>query len=356
VTVDTRQATELRLSIGRRVALALAPILCLVAATVARDASAAPSTHSVIIIGDSIINGNKPGVEAALAAADIPNWHINSRSGRMITTSTVINGSTVSSGLSAVDQVRAAGYESDFWVVELGTNNLGMIRNCACPDKVAFARNLIEQMRTKIGVERRTAWVNVRANTMLAESIIFNDALRQVAAENANFTLIDWYTLSAGHSNWFIDGVHPTITGVGYFSNLLASSIETILPTVTSTTTTTTTTTSPIPISAVDFPAAATEVATRITTTTQPAPSTSIAPTPAQLCGTISSTVTSTSTTTRVKTVQCALKLAGFNPGPVDGIYGTQTRNAVNAFQSARGITVTGTVNQATGVALGIWI
>jgi N-acetylmuramoyl-L-alanine amidase len=41
---------------------------------------------------------------------------------------------------------------------------------------------------------------------------------------------------------------------------------------------------------------------------------------------------------TQVRSVQRLLKNAGFNPGPVDGIYGHQTAAAVQAFQISKGL------------------
>ncbi len=49
-----------------------------------------------------------------------------------------------------------------------------------------------------------------------------------------------------------------------------------------------------------------------------------------------------------VTTLQNKLKAAGFNPGPVDGIFGPKTKAAVVAFQRAKGITVDGIVGPQT--------
>jgi peptidoglycan hydrolase-like protein with peptidoglycan-binding domain len=49
-----------------------------------------------------------------------------------------------------------------------------------------------------------------------------------------------------------------------------------------------------------------------------------------------------------VKDLQDALKVLGFNPGPVDGIFGDKTETAVRAFQADRGITVDGIVGPVT--------
>jgi len=49
-----------------------------------------------------------------------------------------------------------------------------------------------------------------------------------------------------------------------------------------------------------------------------------------------------------VKQVQTALQTQGLYDGPVDGIYGPGTRNAVKKYQSQAGITQTGQLDQQT--------
>ncbi len=49
-----------------------------------------------------------------------------------------------------------------------------------------------------------------------------------------------------------------------------------------------------------------------------------------------------------VRSLQQSLAGAGFDPGPIDGIFGGLTESAVSRYQSARGLPVTGSVDQAT--------
>ena len=53
-----------------------------------------------------------------------------------------------------------------------------------------------------------------------------------------------------------------------------------------------------------------------------------------------------------VKKVQTRLLLFGYNPGPVDGVYGPKTEAAIIAFQSNQGLTVDGVVGRQTLNAL----
>jgi len=48
------------------------------------------------------------------------------------------------------------------------------------------------------------------------------------------------------------------------------------------------------------------------------------------------------------RNVQKALKRAGFDPGPIDGKMGAMTKRALERFQRAKGLKVTGTATRAT--------
>ena len=50
--------------------------------------------------------------------------------------------------------------------------------------------------------------------------------------------------------------------------------------------------------------------------------------------------------------IQRALKNAGFDPGPLDGISGDKTKAAIRSFQAARGLTADGIVGPLTSAAL----
>jgi peptidoglycan hydrolase-like protein with peptidoglycan-binding domain len=54
-----------------------------------------------------------------------------------------------------------------------------------------------------------------------------------------------------------------------------------------------------------------------------------------------------------VKTLQVRLEIQGYEPGPIDGIFGARTAMAVKSFQEDKGLTANGMVDQTTWKALG---
>ena len=56
------------------------------------------------------------------------------------------------------------------------------------------------------------------------------------------------------------------------------------------------------------------------------------------------------STDPAVRDLQEALEALGYDPGPIDGTFGTTTEAAVKAFQYAKGITVDGIVGKVTWI------
>ncbi|MCC6734649.1 MAG: peptidoglycan-binding protein [Bauldia sp.] len=57
--------------------------------------------------------------------------------------------------------------------------------------------------------------------------------------------------------------------------------------------------------------------------------------------------VTATPASPSVVEAQQLLTRLGYEPGTVDGLFGTRTRRAIEAFETARGLTVTGEVSEA---------
>jgi len=60
------------------------------------------------------------------------------------------------------------------------------------------------------------------------------------------------------------------------------------------------------------------------------------------------------SSAANVKEAQKALKDKGYDPGPVDGVMGTKTKDAIKSFQSASNLQATGTLDAQTADKLGV--
>lgn len=55
----------------------------------------------------------------------------------------------------------------------------------------------------------------------------------------------------------------------------------------------------------------------------------------------------------KVRTLQLRLDIKGYDPGPIDGVFGAKTAAAVKQFQEAQGLSTSGVVDEATWEALG---
>jgi len=56
----------------------------------------------------------------------------------------------------------------------------------------------------------------------------------------------------------------------------------------------------------------------------------------------------------KIREIQRALQVAGYNPGSIDGLIRGQTMAAINAFQKAKGLPVDPYINLETVKALGV--
>jgi len=55
----------------------------------------------------------------------------------------------------------------------------------------------------------------------------------------------------------------------------------------------------------------------------------------------------------KVKTLQVRLEMQGYDPGPIDGIFGARTATAVKSFQESKSLTADGVVDEITWKAIG---
>lgn len=64
-------------------------------------------------------------------------------------------------------------------------------------------------------------------------------------------------------------------------------------------------------------------------------------------------TLTKGAAGSKVKTLQVRLELQGYEPGPIDGIFGARTAAAVKSFQESKGLKADGAVDEITWKTLG---
>jgi lysophospholipase L1-like esterase len=181
-----------------------------------------------VIVGDSLTGGNTSYIKPVLAAYGLGDVRVEGLSARRIARSYTFDGYR-DSGIERVRNLKAAGVKPQLWVIQLGTNDLGSVKNCACADPVAFAGSIIDQLLAEIGPGVPIAWVTVLhwSNWGVAES--FNQALRIRAAADPWMAIIRWKEYAAPHPEWFADNVHPNTPGVVAFTGMYVGEISALL-------------------------------------------------------------------------------------------------------------------------------
>jgi hypothetical protein len=168
----------------------------------------------VAVVGDSLSAQAIVQEEAYLKAAGWGPVVVNALSGRRVPTDSDL---PPSSGIAAVDEVRAAGPDPHTWIVELGTNDVWKVG----ADPFEF-RRLIEAMLAKIGPGHEVIWTNVHNGAETQSSATFNAVLDQVASEHRNFSVANWEAV-AGHGGFLLpDLTHLTGVGTVAFGALIA--------------------------------------------------------------------------------------------------------------------------------------
>lgn len=88
----------------------------------------------------------------------------------------------------------------------------------------SFSEDQFDSVMDAIG-DRKVYWVNVRVPTKRWQNDV-NAMLEQMAKKYDNMTLIDWYSYSNGHSEWFYDDqVHPNPEGMTHYVHLVSEAL-----------------------------------------------------------------------------------------------------------------------------------
>ena len=184
---------------------------------------ASAADRSIVIVGDSIVAGNRSAVAEVLLDRGLE-VTIDAQSGRNLTQSFPSRSGVVRSGAETVAALREQGLRPRLWVIELGSNELGPIQRCQCADPVAFAGERIDRVLAELPADANVAWVTVH-NTERSRALShFNNALHV-----RNLQQIDWHAAALTRGDWFLDDVHPTVSGVFAFADVLATGMESYL-------------------------------------------------------------------------------------------------------------------------------
>ncbi|WKB35323.1 hypothetical protein QS257_17220 [Terrilactibacillus sp. S3-3] len=123
-------------------------------------------------------------------------------------------GRQMNEAMGTIQQLKKTGKLGDVVIIELGTNG-------------PFSMKQLISMMNAIGADRRIILVNVRVPRPWQASV--NDSLQQAAKMYPNAALVDWYSKSASHGDYFTpDAVHLKPNGAQVYASLLAKTVESI--------------------------------------------------------------------------------------------------------------------------------
>nr|WP_042332018.1 acyltransferase family protein [Desulfosporosinus orientis] len=150
----------------------------------------------ISVIGDSVMVDAKPVLQELL-----PGIVIDGKIGRQLYQAPEI-----------VAQLKANGDLGSRVIIELGTNG-------------PFTEKQLKDLLASLGNVEQIYLVNTRVPRSW-EGVV-NQTLAQVAADYPKTTLVDWYSASSGHNEYFYaDGVHLNSAGSQAYGALIAKALE----------------------------------------------------------------------------------------------------------------------------------
>lgn len=164
-----------------------------------------PGCSRVVVIGDSLMDNSGPWLRSELGTAGY-DYHVDAQPSRRIPERV----REPYSGVKAARSARASFGEADCWMVALGSNDL-----VYGGGEVVEANEMVDEMLRAVSPGASVWWVNVNYHRdprtsfdFVAATATFNAVVAQRAAAEPDLHLIDWYTLSEAHPEWFFDPVH----------------------------------------------------------------------------------------------------------------------------------------------------
>ncbi|ERL66536.1 acyltransferase family protein [Schleiferilactobacillus shenzhenensis] len=114
--------------------------------------------------------------------------------------------------ISTVEKLAQQGAMADVVLVGLGTNG-------------PFTMDQLDQFMKAIGPQRRVYWITARVPTRQWQGQV-NSTLGDAAKRYKNLHLIDWYSYSNAHNDWFWDDqTHPNNVGSPHYATFVAKAI-----------------------------------------------------------------------------------------------------------------------------------
>lgn len=166
--------------------------------SVNKDPQARPSSKSTITaIGDSVMLGVSPYLEKSL-----PGIHIDAVIGRQMR-----QADDLVPALKAQNRI-----DGGIIIIGLGTNG-------------AFSKKDLDSLLRPLDTAKQIVLVNTRVPRDWEQNV--NDMLAKAAAENPKVTLVDWYSASKDHPEYFrSDSVHLEPEGAAAYTSMLLQSIK----------------------------------------------------------------------------------------------------------------------------------
>ncbi len=164
-----------------------------------------PGCARVVVIGDSLTDNAEPWLRSELQSAG-HDFFVDAQPSRRIPERV----SAPYSGVRAALAARATFGDAGCWMIALGSNDLVFGGG-----DVPAANELIDEMLGAVSPGASVWWVNVNYHRdprtsfdFVAATATFNAVLVDRAASDPDLHVIDWFTLSEAHPEWFFDPVH----------------------------------------------------------------------------------------------------------------------------------------------------
>lgn len=154
------------------------------------------TTEKITAIGDSVLI-----IPAPLLKEKFSNIMIDAKVSRQMR-----------DAFAVVNQLKKANSLGDIVIIELGTNG-------------PFPEKTITDLLGVIGKERKVLFINVRVPRPW-EAIV-NKTLEEIAKKHSNMSIVDWYSTSANHNEYFVkDGVHLKPEGARAFAAMFEKAVQ----------------------------------------------------------------------------------------------------------------------------------